>query len=521
MSSTDRLRRSLPALAGALLLLAAAAPVHAQEADSAAAFTAATPRPAPALPQDHWAVHAASRAEALGLVDLYLPPQRSVSITVVGAALREAALRAPTEAPHLAGLTRGWRDRFTEEFSEWDSPAAGRPALLDGDLRVGYRSHSGSVAPASRLFTSRIDPTPLPDVDTPVLASTLTGTAGSHLYASAEPVLRDDGLTVPRWTVGAGLGGVTVSAGAFHVGFGPGRGGGIVLSGAEPHTGIELRTDEPFRLPGFLAALGPVSLDAFLSRMDEPRHPGHPFFWGMRGAIRPHPRLTVALNRASIFGGDSISGRMTPLTVAQMLVGMLSHDFENQVVAAEFRYRAPTESVLPVTLYLEWGADDAAGGWWDVPGRVFGAYVPALPGAPQLSLGGEYTLFAALCCGNPSWYTHGGQIGGWSGREHSLGHPLGGEGRELLLYGGADLVESRLRIDGRAFVRDRGTRGYDVEWHRAGNQFVPHRAGRATGLGIGLFWRAAPRVETRITATREAGRSWREQGLSANVSWLF
>ncbi|HEX2191443.1 MAG TPA: capsule assembly Wzi family protein, partial [Longimicrobiaceae bacterium] len=392
--------------------------------------------------------------------------------------------------------------------------------LLGSAAGAGYERRGGAAEPGAGLFGRRTGVTPLPLRSTAVAEARLAGALAPGLAAAAEPRLADGGLELPRWDVVAGWGPVALSLGEQPVGYGPAAGGGVVLSGAAALPRLEAQTSRPLALPGWLRLLGPVSAHTFVTRLDERRHPGDPYLWGMRVALRPHPRLTVGMNRASIFGGDSVSTRVTAGSVGRMLLGMLSDDFENQVVAAEFRYRLPTEEVLPLTLYLEWGADDGAGAWWDVPGRVLGAYVPAVPGAEALALGAEYTSFATLCCGNPGWYTHAAQPGGWAAEGALLGHPLGGEGRELLVYSHADLAGARLRLDGRVFRRERGREGYDA-FPRAGNLFAPERAGPSTGLHAGALWRATRRAELRLGAYREVGDGWRAHELDLNASLLF
>lgn len=512
------LSRPLAAAAAALLLHLAPAPAAAQQ--PAGGGAAALPAASPPLPADHWATRAADRAEALGLVPGYLPAQRSVPRAAVGEALRTAAFEAEARHPRLAALARGWRERFVEEFPEADGAERGAAAMLGSAIGGGYERRGGGAEPGAGLFERRTGPSPLPLHSTLVLTSTVAGALTPSLAAVAEPRLSEEGVRIPRWDLVAGWGPVALSLGEEPVGYGPAAGGGIVLSGARALPRAQVETTRPLALPGFLRRLGPVSLHTFLTRLDERRHPGDPYLWGMRAAVRPHPRLTVGINRASIFGGDSVATEVGPGSVGRMLLGMLSDDFENQVVAAEFRYRLPTERVLPVTLYLEWGADDGAGAWWDVPARVLGAYVPAVPGAPAVAAGAEYASFATLCCGNPGWYTHAAQPGGWAAEGATLGHPLGGEGREFLLYSHADLVDARLRLEGRAFRRERGREGYDLAV-RAGNLFAPERAGWSTGASLGAHWRATPRTELRLRALREVGSEWRSHELDLNASVLF
>jgi hypothetical protein len=504
------------ALAAALLLHGVPAPAAAQQPAEAAALPAASPL----LPADHWAVRAAVRAEALGLAPGFHPAQRSAPRAAVGEALRQAVLAAGARGPALAALARGWRARFLEEFPEAEGLESGTLARLGSAVGGGYERRGGLAEPGSGLFGRRVGITSLPLHSTLVGTATAAAALAPYLAAVAEPYLSEEGVEVPRWDVTAGWGPVALSVGREPVGYGPGEGGGIVLSGAQALPRAQVETTRPLSLPGPLRYLGPVAFHTFVTRLDERRHPGDPYLWGARVALRPHPRLTVGINRASIFGGDSVATEVGPGSVGRMLLGILSDDFENQVVAAEFRYRLPTERVLPLTLYLEWGADDGAGAWWDVPARVLGAYVPAVPGAPAVGAGAEYTAFAALCCGNPGWYTHAAQPGGWAAGGEVLGHPLGGEGQEFLLYSHADLADARLRLEGRAFRRERGREGYDA-FPRAGNLFAPELAGWSTGGALAARWRVSPDVELRLRALREVGSEWRSHELDLNASVLF
>lgn len=518
MRTSSTPARALAAAAAALVLHLAPAPAAAQQPADGGAV--ALPAASPLLPPDHWAVRAADRAEALGLAPGYHPAQRSVPRAAVGEALRQAALSGEERGPGLAALARGWRERFVEEFPEAEGAGRGPVALLGSAAGGGYERRGGVAEPGAGLFGRRTGPAILPLSNTLVGTAMLAASWTESLAAVAEPRVSEDGVTVPRWDLTAGWGAVALSVGEEPVGYGPGEGGGVVLSGARALPRVQVETSRPLALPGYLRHLGPVSFHTSLTRLDERRHPGDPYLWGMRVALRPHPRLTVGINRASIFGGDSVATEVGPGSVGRMLLGILSQDFENQVVAAEFRYRLPTDRVLPLTLYLEWGADDGAGAWWDVPARVLGAYVPAVPGLPVVAAGAEYTSFAALCCGNPGWYTHAAQPGGWAAEGAILGHPLGGEGQELLLYSHADLAGSRLRLEGRAFRRERGREGYDA-FPRAGNLFAPERAGWSTGASLGAWWRVAPRTELRLRALREVGSEWRSHELDLNASVLF
>ena len=475
----------------------------------------------PLLPPDHWAVAAAARAEALGLLSLYLPAQRAVPRATVCEALREAARRASTDEPAWRDVTAGWLARFSAEFP------VGRAATQESALRwlggsggLDYVGHAGVLEPGFGLFEGRKDPIHVADASELALRGAAAVSLAGRFTAVAEPAAATDGVHIPRWEAVAALGLVTLAAGDQPVGYGYGRSGGIVLSG-QPLRRAELQTPRPVLLPGPLRLFGPASFHTFVSRFGEERHPGDPYFWGMRAALQPHPRLTIAVNRAAMFGGDSINTPVTARNLAGMLVGVLSRDFENQIVSADFRFRAPTEAVLPMTLYLEWGSEDAAGAWWAVPAQVMGVYLPVIPGVPSLAAGVEWTRFDIHCCGNPPWYLHGAFPGGWASRGAPLGHPLAGEGWEALLYASAELADGRGRVEGRTFRRSRGMDGYVNTIQRAGNLFAPTRSGISWGADVRGAWRPTPRTELTASIFRDAGEGWSENRVSAAAAVFF
>ena len=522
--------RKLSALVAALLLAGRAAAQDASAADSAAADSVAAARDtalppvqvpagytqaAPSLPHDHWAVRAARRAEALGLAPGFFPAQGAVPLDAVGRALHGAAARAVTERPGLAATADAWSRRFREEFRRFE----GVGARWSGAAGGGGSAETGRLVPGSRIFAERTSPRALPDREEGAAHGLLAGAAGP-VFARAEVHAGSSGAGVPRWEAGARWGHVSLSAGDEAIAYGPARAGGIVLSGAAPLTRVQLETARPLQFVGILRVLGRATFHTAVSRMDEERHPGEPWFFSARVGVQPHPRFTVGVSRAAIFGGDSVDVPTTPRNVSRMLVGMLTGVFENQVVAMDFRWRLPTERALPVTAYLEWGAEDAAGAWRDVPARTVGAWIPALPALPQLALGAEYTRFALFCCGNPPWYSHAGQVGGWVHEQRPLGHPLGGEGWEALGYAQGELLDARLRIEGRAFLRERGDRGLATP-QRAANLYAPDRAGRSVGASLDASYRFGSRLEGRAQLFRDAGRGWREQRATAGVAYIF
>ena len=513
---------------GALLLWAGAlaaqttdtVPTDSVLVDSAIVIAAEATLPAlggtsPPLPVEHWAARAAARAWSLGLAPGYFPAQRSVPRAQVARALRDAAERAPDQSPALAEVAAGWLRRFEEEFPEY--AGAARWPLLGSSAGLVTEHAGGRLEPASGAYGHRREPFGLePESDVAGFASLAAGLRS--MAAIAEVRAGTDGARVPLWDVSASLGRFAAAVGREPVGYGTARGGGIVLSGAAPITRAQLQTTEPVRLPSVLRYLGGTTFHTSLARLPESRHPGRPWLWTARAGFQPHGRLQLGVNRASIFGGDSISTPTTAGNVAKMLLGILSKDFENQIVAADARWRLPTEHVLPATVYFEWGSEDASGAWWTVPGNTFGLFLPRL--GSSFAGGAEFTRFATQCCGNPSWYMHASQRGGWVYDHRPLGHPLGGEGWEAMAYGQADLLDSRLRIESRAFVRRRGEEGL-ARPERVANLYAPDRTGGSVGGSLDAAWRLAPRTDARVSLYGDAGDGWRERTLRAQLSYLF
>lgn len=524
-----RFRRAALPRALAMCALLAAAPAHAQDsipprppADSAGPvwwdrFPQAEPGgrfdASPLLAEDHWAVRAAARAEALGLAPGYLPAQRNVPRHVVARALESAAQRAEGRGA-LETLASGWWSRFQAEFPEYARMDGRAIVPLGGRVSAGVEGVEGRLSPRFGVVTSGypLDPQPLPDRTLAYGELQAGASLGRHLAVMAQPTVTNRMAALPRWEAVAGVGKVALSAGEAPLAYGWGRGGGFIFADTRPLPRVELQTTSPVRLP--LRVLGSLSADAFVSRLDEPRHPGDPWMWGMRVALRPQERFTLALTRGAMLGGD-----VAPVTfsrLAQSFFGGLRQHFDNQILSADVRWRVPSEAWVPLLFYLEWAADDGAGAADEQPAVLAGLSVPAVPGAPALSLGAEYARISE-CCSHGSWYIHSEFFGEWARHGAPIGHPLGGGGHEARLWADADLVPGDLTLSADAYVRERGTDAPATP----GNLFAPARSGASTGGRGALRWRFLPRAELRAQAEREQGSGWHQHSFQANLSYLF
>lgn len=498
---------------------ACAAPADAAPADTVSAAGDPEPRTGGAaglfLPEGHWSSAALARLDAFDAVGSDLP----------------WGMRTPTRAEAFeaferavaVGLARAYRDRFAEEFGfspvRPDRPA---PAIrwLAGhwDLRVGRRYGAMGTGTGHWEF---VPSEPLGE------PRHLDGAVGGALElgpiaAAGEIRIGEDGEPEVREAYLAGrLGPVALWGGRRAPAFGGARSGSTVLGGQVALDGAGLTLARPWILPGFLEHLGPLRFETHVARFDENGNARRPWFWSARASIAPHARVALALNRGAIFGGEG-SPPMTFRNVALTILGTRGEEvseelgrsaFANQIASFELRYRPPTGDV-PTTLYLEWGMEDTSGAWWNVPGIVAGVQVAALPGAPGVSVGLERTHFAPSCCGNPPWYRHAHFYGGWADEGLPLGHPLGGQGNEWMLYGRADLLDARLRSSWRAFRRER----------RGENLYVPTREGRSLGGAAELLYRIGARTDLALDARYERGRGepgWSEMWMFAGVRAYF
>ena len=472
----------------------------------------------PLLPPDHWAVRAAARAEALGLADNYLPAQRAVPRAVVFAVLEHAAAMSAGR-PGMGRVAAGWLARFREEFSEYGEDSAGdaRVVPVGGHAAAGFAGEEGRLSPAIGYYVgSRNDPEVMPDVATPRLDVAVGSGDGRRLSAWMLGRWDEGGVDVALWEAAVSAGPVALSIGKQPVAYGWNEGGGIVLSETLLPR-VEAQTLRPVRLPSLLRVFGGVTLHTFMSPLGGARHPDEPWLWGARLAFQPHRRLTFAVNRASIFGGET---GVTAGRVGSMFLGIIrGTSFENQVLGLEGRWRLPTDGVLPATVYLEWGADDGAGALHEVPARVGGIVLPALPGLPEVSAGAEYARFEPMCCGHGPWYFNSTHPGNWARGTRPLGHPAGGEGWEAAGYARAEVMDARLRMHLRGYVREYSDESLAV--FGGGNLFAPARVGRGTGFQAEAAYRFRPHAEIRAAARRETGDGWSENALDTMVAVFF
>lgn len=475
----------------------------------------------PIVPIGHWAYGAVRRLEGLGLAPAgYGGATRTRTEREFVEIFEAAELVAEVQEPELAPLVRGYRIRFADEFPGTFILASRGASgvgfdLQGGRARVGYEMHRGGVGTGTG-YDSETDWTGVtPRDERQESATTFTANAifAPHLAFSVTPANHGG-----RWALDAAH--LQLSGGAFgfwlgrrSVAFHAGVGGGIVIGEAQRYDGGGIFLDEPVELPWIFRYLGPMRFEMLLTRIENGDRITEPWFGAAYANFEPHPRFELGLSRGIIFGGKGNS----PLTfkyLAQMITGFHAGEmgeYSNEVLSLHFRIR-PNLGPVPVVFLLEWGMDDSAGGWSYVPGRVLGVEVPALPGLPQIAIGAERTTFAPACCGNTIWYRNWSLRGGWANDGNPLGHPLGGQGEEWLVYTRADLFEARVNLDLRYFARERG----------AENLYAPQRAGRSRGGRVSLEGRVVAGIDFFLNGIIEDGDAgWREEALAAGLQLVF
>jgi hypothetical protein len=514
--SAGRWRTGRASVAAAIAVIAgviAASPLVAQRAFQT-----------PYLDRDHWTRGALARIHGLGLAPPgFDPATASLTVAEAAAALEFAAQRSPGAGAELAA---GWLSRLHVEYPglPWPGVGTGSPEAegesartplrhLGGSALGGYDAASGRVRGGLGYWTHMWSgPRPVPDHASGRLALDWSGVVWPGLAVRLSPSLVGGSLPSPHWQVATRAGSLGVWAGRRDHRLGGGLGGTLVLSDVD-HTAIGAHTARPLELPGLLGRVGPIRVETGLGRVEDNGVFGQPWLWYARLRVEPHPRFELAVNRAAMFGGEG----NTPITLRHLLVTFYGDhsgeegEFDNQVVAVEARYRLPIQAI-PLVVLVEWGFEDSAGAWWDVPGRLIGVRAPALPGAPALGVGAEWTSFAPECCGNPKWYRNWTFLEGWTNAGRPMGHPLAGHGNELRLVGDWTSGGGGVQLETQAFGRDRGEE----------NLFAPQRAGRSVGGSVRLdgVMTGGAGVLVDVEYERGAG-GWQMVRLSAGGRWLF
>jgi hypothetical protein len=461
------------------------------------------------VPPHHWAVGAARRVAADGTFEVGTTATGSLPLSSARQALEAAAeARAGSAIGNAAAL---YLARLAREYPYTVRGGAdGCGPAVDGRVDVGYAGARGFQEPGFGYEPDAwTGPVPVPSASSPAASLELTGVAGP-VGLRVDARASETGLRAEDLHLALALPDVVLWAGRRQFRYGPGGAGGIVWSGEKAITGVGAVVTDPIHLPWILGALGPVGMESFFSRARGGEGVVDPWLWGARITATPHPRFRIGASRGTLYGGEG----NTPVTakhLLQMLAGMHSGEageFDNHFGSLDLRYRPPW---VPLDLYLEWGMHDSAGAWWDMPARMAGVSVPALPFAPAVGLGVEFVHFPGRCCGNPMWYRNWAIRMGWTHDGGVLGHPVGGHGNEWSLRADAVAAAGVLVVNGRVFRRVRGDE----------NLFAPDWVGVSAGADVTVHLQAGPGPGALLRGYFEEGSGWRASRLFAGATWTF
>ena len=469
------------------------------------------------LPADHWVHPVLTRLSALGLGEgEYEPALPGVDRVTAARLLGAAAESARTSAPAMVAVLEGYRARLEGEFPQLHG-ATGR--AWTAGLRLGADAKLGDPDPLTSVGTPPLIPQPWePDpaaeqpgpFTDPRLVAEFRARYGQWLAAQVTGVAAREGphlgesyvsVASPRVSLWAGRRGLRLGYGAE----------GVVVSGRVPLDGVGVVV-RPFELPWLLGAIGAIDISTSLAQLHHSAPYDDPWLWLLRVGVRPHERFSLALHRAAMAVpveggfGDRLQ-QIAYIAIGKHLPDADENWRDNQMASVALRFRPPLGPV-PLEAYLEWGLDDSAGSWKDVPGIIGGAYLGALPGVPRLGAGFEVAHFAPRCCGNIWWYRHTGFQGGWTDERQPLGHQLGGHGDQWTVRldgspGGA------VEFGGSVFRRNRGDE----------NLFAPTFQGESTGAAVRASGVLPFGVEIGGAGEHEAGEGWDRSSVRLWARW--
>ena len=449
---------------------------------------AQTPSASPFVSPDHWSYRVLRRLDHAG----QLPRGADVARHAIP---QEEIAQLLTSTPYLV--------RFREEFPD---PGQDR---FNSSLKLGYRVVKDAVAPGVGYdIDNWTGARPLDDESEAIYAPNVRLFATKILAASLGT--QDDGDADVQLVVAGGLIGGWI--GKRELGYGAGEGGGLVVESNDLAGGGVYLT-RPLKLP----LIGPTRFEMHLSKIDNEFNDGtsqaevEPWFWTARGSFEPIANLRIGINRGMIFGGE---GNL-PVTfnrVAENIIGIYTDDgessFANQVISVDFRYRI----ARGLTAYLDWGADDAAGGWFDVPAILGGLEFVRVDSTYDVAVGIEHLSVARMCCFNSIWYRNAWFRGSWADGDEILGHPLGGNGREWRIFANGGSLNQKLLASGAVFLRRREDE----------NLFAPERAGKSTGVELSADYALSRTLRIGADVIFESGQAgWNSSRGSAAVRYIF
>lgn len=270
-----------------------------------------------------------------------------------------------------------------------------------------------------------------------------SGEAGKHVAFAIHPMLTgadarggaaraDIDFRALNVTVGAANARLTV--GRTPLLHGQGMSGGLFLSHNAPALDlVQLRSDRPARLPGFLGRLGPVQGSLFVA--DLGRHQNYPNakLAGWKVTVLPSSRLELGVSVATHTAGRgapaaSFGERVVDLLPLIDVLFLQDRDlqFSNKLAGVDVRWRTGGAEI-----YLDAMADDfdirrVRSSLWEDAGYVAGVTLPAFGSRGQWRFDAEYQHTGLR------FYEHVQFTSGMTSEQRILGIPLGPQGNGVI-----------------------------------------------------------------------------------------
>lgn len=434
------------------------------------------------VPLDSWIYPDIDRLAALGYVQTDFAGQRSWTRMECARLVSEAGERAAEEADNEAGsLYRSLAQEFALELGREDGAPnvgfqvesiynhvlgiSGRP-LVDGyhfaqtvvndfgrPYGEGTNSYSGAAlravaGPAAFYFRGEYQNSGTVTALSPA-AQTAIAQADFTPAASAGPASNVSRFRLIDAYVALAFKNNQLSFGQQALWWGPAAGSAMLFSdNAESIPMLRYDRVSPFKLPGFLAGLGPMRLQFFIGRLSGQQFvqagnnitvgqagvslANQPYVHGMKWTLKPTPNLELGFSRTVIFGGPGFPvtwGSFWRSIFSTQSGNFSSNDPGDRRAAFDFSYRIPGIRDW-LTLYCDSFADDEpfppaypTHSAWSP-----GIYLPKLPYLHKIDFRAEGAvtparLFPGFFYFNVHYldgYTNGRQImGSWVGRQGS------------------------------------------------------------------------------------------------------
>jgi hypothetical protein len=434
------------------------------------------------VPLDSWVYSDIDRLAALGYVQTDFAGQRPWTRMECARLVTEAGERAAGEADAEAGsLYRSLTKEFALELRREDGAPnvgfqiesiysqvlgiSGRP-LVDGyhfaqtvyndfgrPFGEGTNSYSGTAlravaGPAAFYFRGEYQQSGTVAALSPAAQSAIAK-ADFTPAASAGPASNVSRFRTIEAYVSLAFKNNQLSFGQQALWWGPASGDAMLFSdNAESIPMLRYDRASPFKLPGFLGALGPMRVQFFIGRLSGQQFvqtgsgaiagqggvslADQPYIHGMKWTLKPTPNLELGFSRTVIFGGPGF-----PVTWGSFWRSIFSTQSGNfnatdpgdRRAAFDFSYRLPGIRDW-ATLYCDSFADDEAfppvypthSAWSP------GIYLPKLPYLHKIDFRAEGAvtpsrLFPGFFYFNVHYldgYTNGREImGSWVGRQGS------------------------------------------------------------------------------------------------------